>query len=642
MKQATFEELVGRLQDSLAPPGLRPGLLFAEEDLATLRQRAAAHPELRDRIMRRARDIVSAGDLSTEPEPYYSSLPLLEALSAAQMLEPSAEVASHTVSLLRAVGQAPTWVCHVHGGMRCDHCAANTASALARATDVLGAALPEEVEELVVKRVWELCLHPFVEVCRARSLFWSRRDHPFNWRIMTCGESGLAALAFPGPDRLEAVTFALEGVADILDRIPEDGDWEEGPGYWAATLLHGLRFAVALRRLTDGRIDLFEHPSLRKTAEYFTAITLPDGTVFNYADNEPELSPTALHLLAARLRLGHLAWTARRIGCRSAWDLLFDDPSVREVEPPAELQARAFAATGVAVSRSGWGRDAVFVGFKTGPTAVGHSHLDINSFVVQRGDVPLVVDPGIWPYGSALGFFDSAPRGRRWDFDANATLAHNTVLVDGEGQTCGPEWRGVFIASGADSGLRYFVSEGAAAYAGLLTRFERWVVHVLPDTVIIYDDLASEEERRWQWLIHPAGTLRGGRSTLVIENKGVRLSFVRLLPAPDTPWRHVSETRTSYYQDSDRFKEVERTITGCRAGPMLPSKSVEFLWVLHLGEPVEGQWSVERDGDALTVRGPVGVRLERAERRCTRLGTTNKPFDARSRPEPGWGSAIAP
>jgi len=629
MTERMFERLVGGLEGSLSAPGARPSLLFSEEDVAALRQRASARPELCDGVMRRARDIVSAGDLSTQPEPYYSSLPLLEALMAAQMLEPSAEVASHMVLLLRAVAQAPTWVCHVHGGMRCDHCAANTASALARAADVLGPALPEEVEQLVARRVWELCLHPFIEVCRARSLFWARRDHPFNWRIMTCGESGLAALAFPAPDRLEAVRFALEGVADILDRIPEDGDWEEGPGYWAATLLHGLRFAVALHRLTGGRIDLFEHPSLPKTADYFTAITLPDGTVFNYADNAPRLTPTVLHLLAGRLRLGHLAWTARRIGYRSVWDLLFDDPSVAAVEPPAELQARTFSATGVAVSRSGWEKDAVFVGFKTGPTAVGHSHLDVHSFVLHRGDVPLVIDPGIWPYGSALGFFDSVPGGRRWDFDANATLAHNTVLVDGQGQTCCPDCGGTFIASGADGGLRYFISEAARAYPGLLSRFERWVVHVLPDIVVIYDALASDQERRWQWLIHPAGTARVGRSTFVIENEGMRLSLVRLLPAADTPWRNVSETRTSYYQDSDSFEDVERTITGYRMGPMMPSKSVEFLWVLHPGGPAAGQWSVERDGDALLVRGPVGVRLERAAHRCSVLQTQGKPPDAR-------------
>jgi hypothetical protein len=108
MKEPTFEKLVERLSDCLAAPGPRPGLLFGQDDLAKLRQRTAAHSDLRDGILRRAREIVAAKDLSTEPEPYYSSLPLLETLTAAYMLEPSADIAAHTVALLRAVAEAPT------------------------------------------------------------------------------------------------------------------------------------------------------------------------------------------------------------------------------------------------------------------------------------------------------------------------------------------------------------------------------------------------------------------------------------------------------------------------------------------------------------------------------------------------------
>jgi len=620
MCKATFERVVGNLAGALGGIEAHPGLLFDGGDLAALRERAAAHEELREGVLAKAREIVVSRNLSTEPEPYYSSLPLLETLTAGLMLESSDEMAEHTVALVGAVADAPTWICHVHGGMRCDHCTANTAAALARTCDVLGDRLPASILVRIAERTWELCLHPFIEVCRERSLFWARRDHPFNWRIMTCGESGLGALAFPGPDRLEAVRFALEGVADILDRLPEDGDWEEGPGYWSGTLMHGLRFALALRRLTGGAINLFEHPALRRTADYFTAVTLPDGSVFNYADNRPKISPTALHMIAGQLGIGHLAWTARRIGHATLWDVLFDDPTLEAVEPPAELETRSFATTGIGVSRSSWNEDAVFVGVKSGPTAVGHSHLDINSFVVQKGAVPLLIDPGIWPYGSAIGFFDSGPGGRRWDFDANATLAHNTVLVDGQGQTVGGDCRGELVACGEDGSLRYFVSEAASAYPGLLTKFERWVIHLLPDVVIVYDDLGSEQERHWQWLIHPAGEFSGGRGSHVIENQGVRVSVVRLLPGPDTPWRNVAETRTTYYEDSDFLTDVERTVTTHRLGPMLPSATIEFLWVLHIGDSEPDDWSVDRDGDTLTVRGPVNVVIDKQKQECAGAG----------------------
>jgi len=604
MNDSTYDRLVEKLSGSLVPADGKVGLLFDRQDLVELRARASAHPDLRDRVIGRAREIVDAGDLCTEPEPYYGSLPLLEPLVGALMLDPSDEIAAHAASLVQAVADAPTWICHVHGSMRCDHCAANTAAALARAADVLGPALDDDARQRVVERTWDLCLGPFLEVCRERSLFWAQREHPFNWRIMTCGDTGLAALAFPGEDRLEAVSYAFEGVADILDRVPEDGGWEEGPRYWAETLFYGLRFAFALRRYTNGAIDLFEHPALTRTAEFFTAVTLPDGTVFNYADNQPTIHPTALHIIAGHRRLGHLAWTARRMSYTSVWDILFDDPSVEAEEPCPDLQVRSFATTGIAVSRNDWSEEAVFVGFKSGPTAVGHSHLDIQSFVIQKGNVPLVIDPGKWPYGSAIGFFDSGARGRRWEFDANATVGHNSVLVDGQGQTPGSDMQGRFVASGVDGALRYFVSDGASVYPGLVTVFDRWLVHLVPDVVIVYDRLESDEERRWEWLVHPAGKLSGGKTRQVIENGDARLSLTRLLPAADTPWRNVAETRTSYYQDSDFFTNEELPIVGQRMGPMLPSTSVEFLWVLEVNGTGDEDWQLDRDGDDILVHSP--------------------------------------
>ena len=213
------------------------------------------------------------------------------------------------------------------------------------------------------------------------------------------------------------------------------------------------------------------------------------------------------------------------------------------------------------------------------------------------------------------------PGGRRWDFDANATVAHNTVLVDGEGQTCSPECVGRFVAAGTEGPVRYFISDAAAAYPGLLTKFERWLVHVLPDVVLVYDDLASDRPRRWQWLLHTAGALRASRLSLVLESEGVVLSLARLLPDVGTPWRNVEETRTSYYQDCNGLKETAQTIRLHRFGPMLPSERAEFLWVMHLGAPEAAAWVLERDGeDAFVVRdtsaeGRASARFDRAARR---------------------------
>lgn len=630
MAQSTFEALSPHLRDGIAEGGSRPwGFLYSADELSQARQRAGAHPELVQKILAAAERTFSGPDLLTiVTEPYYS-LGKLEQLVEAQMLQPQARYERGILDLLRAFAQHPQWVSHVHKSrvdpkllMKCDHCAANTAAAIALAVEALGPSLPADEEESITRGVYERALRPFLECCEERSEFWARRDYRFNWRIMTCGDAGLAALNLSRlPDRDRMVAFALEGVADVLDHVPSEGDWEEGVGYWSATLYFGLRFARALRRATAGRVDLFQHPGLVATSQYFTHVTLPDGSIFNYADNSPTIRPTPLYLLARETRVGHLAWTARRMGHQGFWDLLFDDPSLPSEQPSDQPRARVFSTTGIAMARSDWSDQAFYVGFKSGPTKVGHSQLDVQSFIVSKGNAPLVTDPGYWTQAHFLGSFGA----RRWDFDGNSTIGHNAVLVDGRGQTYGAA--GQFIAAHTSERLAYFVSDAVALYPDLLERCDRWLAFAPPDVLLIYDDLASGTPRYWEWLLHPAGVFSSGRASHLIENRGVQLSLTRLLPAEDTPWRNTEETRTSYYHGSDALMDVEHTIRLCRFGPMFPSQEIEFLWAMHLGASEDIRWRLERgSSSAFVVHGEgsdrrVSLSFDRPSHTC-RLALT--------------------
>ena len=596
-----YESLLPMLDGRVSVLRERPSLLFTNEELKDARTRAEENSSFPDAVLEAAERALADPDLLSVSEPYYS-LGKLEYLVSGQLLRPDSRFEEGILNLLRAFCEAERWVAHVHGNMKCDHASANTAAAMAIALDALGDSLSPQDEQEITEGIYERCLRLFLQACEGRSEFWAQRDHPFNWRIMTCGEAGLAALGLGEmPERQRIIEFALEGVCDILDRLPPEGDFEEGPSYWSGTLLLGLRFGLALRRATDGRADLFQHPGMKATTEFFTHVTLPDGSVFNFGDNSTRMGPTALHLLARETGETHLARTARKMGLESIWDYLFDDPSLSSEIPPDFPTARVFPTTGIAVARTDWSDDAAFLGFKSGPVNVGHSHLDIQSFVISKGSTPLITDPGIWPYAHFLGFFDRA--GPRWDFDGNATIAHNTVLVGGRGQEFGKDAAGRIIASSADERLAVFVSEAASLYPDRLEKFERWIVFAPPDIFLIYDDLKAVAPQHWEWLLHHAGNFTSGKSSHLIENEEVRLSLVRLLPPEETPWRNTEEVRTSFYEDSNALAQVERTIGLRRFGPMFPSEEIEFLWAIHLGDPDGIQWEVARESAAkFTVR----------------------------------------
>jgi len=622
MPLRTFEQHVDTLRLGVAEVGSRPVVVYSADDLSQTRSRMQAHSELVSCASQAADETLydpNLYELTTEP---YYYIGRLAHLVEAYMVQPQERYADGVLGLLRAFAKAPEWVAHVHlgRGMTCDHCSANTAAAMVLAMEAVSGVLTAEDEELFTQAIYDRCLRLFLQTCEERSATWAQREHPFNWRIMTCGEAGLAALGLRKlPNRMRMIEFALEGVSDILDRVPPEGDWEEGPGYLANTLYFGLRFALALRKATDDRIDLFEHPAMANVAEYFAHVTLPDGSLFNYADGHPTISPTPLFLLARETQLSTAAFVARRMGHHSIWDVMFDDPDVRSEPPPDRQRARVFPTSGIAVARSDWSDDASFVGFKSGPTLVGHSHLDIQSFVLSKGSAPLIVDSGIWPYAHFLGFFDTS--GRRWDFDSNASIGHNTVLVDGQGQTHGGA--GVLVASDLTENLTYVVSDARALYPGLLDRFDRWLVFAPPDLLLVYDDIESSSPRHWEWLLHHAGTFSGDRVRHLIENGGVRLSLDRLLPVADTPWRSSEEVRTSYYRDSNAQAEVERTIRLRRFGPLFPSERVEFLWAMQIGATEEPVWELERRSESefsVHLRGPgrdVSLNLDRASYACS-------------------------
>ena len=622
MPLRTFERHVDTLRLGVAEVDSRPGLVYSTGELSQARSRIQAHPELVSDASQAADRTLSDPDLyELKTEPYYSIGPLGH-LVAAYMVQPQQRYADGVLRLLRSFAQAPEWVAHVHSGrgMKCDHCSANTAAAMVLAMEAVAGVLTAEDEEFLTQAIYDRCLRFFLQTCQERSQAWAQREHRFNWRIMTCGEAGLAALGLRGlPDRMRMIEFALEGVSDILDRVPPEGDWEEGPGYLANTLFFGLRFALALRNATGGRIDLFQHPAMANVSDYFAHLTLPDGSIFNYADGHPTISPTPLFLLARETRSSTAAFVARRMGYHTIWDILFDDPEVRSEPPPDERRARVFPTSGIVVARSDWSDDASFVGFKSGPTLVGHSHLDIQSFVVSKGSAPLIVDSGIWPYAHFLGFFDTS--GRRWDFDSNASIGHNTVLVDGQGQTHGGA--GVLVASDVTERLTYVVSDARSLYPGLLDRFDRWLVFAPPDLLLVYDDIEASSPRHWEWLLHHAGTFSGDRMRHLIENKGVRLSLERLLPVADTPWRSSEEVRTSYYQDSNAQVDVERTIRLRRFGPLFPSERVEFLWAMQIGATEELVWELERRSESefsVHVQGlerRVSLNFDRASYACS-------------------------
>lgn len=601
-----------------APSKERPRLLFGTDEVKTLRRRAEDRG-VTERLDARCRRLLDTPAGVVRQMSARGQSQEAETMASAYLLTGKASYADWARERVRALLALETWKAPVHSNKHCDHVMTNVAAHLAMTHDLLGDAYSASETDGLTQGMRRLHFEPFLAGTRDRAEWWMRADCESNWKIMCCGESGLAICGFVDrwDDAPEALGIAAQGVVEILNMIPPDGDWPEGVGYWFATLWMGLRYAKALHRLTGGEIDLFQHPRLAVTGDFAMMMVSPAGRVFNFNDNRPALgapSAEALLMLGSENGRGDWMYAARMFPADSLLYLLWDDEDVPSRVP--ERTVAYFPRTGVVTTRSNWGENDTFVGFKCGPSDVGHSHLDANHFVVEARGKPLIFDEGTWPYAHFLGFFDTSRL--RWNWDNVAAVGHNTLLIDGRGQTYGPDRPGRVLQVESAGGWDMAVGDATLAYPETLTKFIRTILFVKPCHIVVRDVVQCRGERHAEWLLHTPGTVRSEGFVTIVENEGAWLSLTPLLPQRENGWRVTDATRTSMYQDSNTLEPVTIPISYRSFAPFRAASSFEFLFGLRVGggtddwrfEGSEGNWElrakgldvvIRPDGDALRV-----------------------------------------
>ncbi|MDP6778401.1 MAG: heparinase II/III family protein [Candidatus Latescibacteria bacterium] len=560
-----------------------------------------------DAIVRRAEDARQDPRLfGPEPEiPYLMRSPL-ESLAAAAFVTEDEGFAAKTLEGIETWLSFPAdeWVARPHRPMYCDHALLNVAAMVGIALDLCAPLWPDGAAASVRDRLQSYAIHRFIETWRKKEVHWASPDYHENWKIMCCGEAGTAALASAESveDLREILTACLEGVLDVLDGVPDEGDWPEGANYWIETLGHGLRFGVGLRIATEGQVNLFRHPALQVTGDYFVHVTEPDGEIYNYNDNAVPIGRKVDYLLLLARENGRpdWAWTARMGDPVTLERLAWDDPGLESVPPAGPDTSRLFPVTGLVTMRSGWDGQATYVGFKSGPSNVGHSHLDANSFVLSARGKRLLVDGGTWPYAHFLGFFG---HDTRFNFDGNNTIAHSTLMVDGRGQRLGAEYPGRIASFEPGPEVDIAVGDAAAAYAGSLTAFFRALAFVKPDLLLVYDQVAADELRLLEWLFQHTGTAEGDERLTTICLDGVSLSLMRVLPEESECWRTSDVARTSAYTSSNAGIPERVGIRYRSFGPFHPCEEAQVLWAIHVGDHKEKPRVEATTGDSTVDAG---------------------------------------
>ncbi len=484
----------------------------------------------------------------------YKARAASEKLSFAYAITENIKYANYARAVIKQMVAWTDWVYEEHKPLRVDLGVAGAAYVLAMCYDWLYTVLTATERSALEKAILEKALIPFHQIYSAKSERWTEVEH--NWRSVICGEMGIATLALleKAPNAKENLSFAIDGVVNVLNHGGEDGGWNEGVSYWGFGVGQAVMFVESLYQVTDGLVDLYDVSFLKVTGNFGLYTRTPAGDSFNFSDcNSGPPKPWLMALLASHFKNPFWQWSINNDLENNIPDILFYQPDLPPVKPSDLALGKYFKGIQVATMRSRWDENAVFIGLKAGQTVANHSHLDLNSFILHAYGKPLLIDQYNWPYAHYLGFFDK--ENKRWDFEGNHTIAHNTLLVDSQGQVYGERSEGKIIKFSTTPELQFAIGEVHAAYKDLLSGFYRYIALVDSQLVIIVDDISAREIRKLEWLMHYAGEASEDKSGIFrIANGQAHLDIQFLRPSKE-------ENRVISFENHQTSYKATREIT---------------------------------------------------------------------------------
>ena len=198
-------------------------------------------------------------------------------------------------------------------------------------------------------------------------------------------------------------------------------------------------------------------------------------------------------------------------------DLLYANANVPS--QPLDGLGRTYYAPGIGelYTRSGWDKHATWLNLIAGPYTQSHAHQDQGSLMLYKD--------GWLAYDTVIDSHSGLPQ---------ETTNHSLVRIDSAGSpvTQVADTVSKLVALHAGPGWLYASSDLLPAYNGkaAISKVQREIVHLEPDTVIVYDRVASASgtQQTWQLATPVSPAINGAAATI---NAAHVLHVTRYAPA---------------------------------------------------------------------------------------------------------------
>lgn len=523
----TFEEFLARI------PRQHPRVITQGRNLADIRRVALTHPLSTD-VIRRGATAAKAGVYRGPVEDRQDAarsralnrragqeIKLLHAIIDAHVLSAAPDLLRAAIDRIEVLLGWPTD----------DLLGSQVLTVLAKAFDALHDELPSALRARMLGVIARQLEHG---LAAWPGLIEGRQVENHFWQMELAGNF-TAALAtvheLKASREMLAYTYEL-----FLARFPNlatrAGGWAEGFSYFGVNESAIVDMALLMKRV--GGFDVFKLEWYRSLADYFLYFAPLGGRIDGFGDShdrvgDGDIGHGMMFVVGHENRDARALYRAARLEEKNGpevepWYRIVEDIRFDPAQfgPPTGLpQSRVFPGVGLAAFHTDVldsSRDTA-VYFRSSPFgAKGHMHSNQNAFNLSRRGEPIFYSTG---YYTTFADAHSLSSYRH-------TRAHNAILVNGCGQAFGHEGYGWIKRQAQGRDISYVCGDATRAYqpttdkqflklladAGLaatkehgfgdgrLRLFERHLLLVRPDTVVIYDVLEADEDSEWALLFH--------------------------------------------------------------------------------------------------------------------------------------------
>jgi len=182
----------------------------------------------------------------------------------------------------------------------------------------------------------------------------------------------------------------------------------------------------------------------------------------------------------------------------------------------------------VAMMRSGWDEQAVYLGLKAGSPSVNHAHMDVGSFVMEADGRRWATDLGSQSYESleslGMSIFGKTQDAERWTIFRMNNFSHNVLIVDDEQQRV--DGYAKIDSYGDSEDFMFSVSDISGVYNGQLKSAKRGVALKDLQYTIVRDEIETlDKTTKVRWQIVTDATVVLGTNQATLTNDGKKLSL---------------------------------------------------------------------------------------------------------------------